>query len=184
MTRITAVFDSQAQAEAAVTELRRMGINDAHLSFIGRHGDVRTGDFNNDTTATANNTTNTRAEADARDTASDTGKGLLAGATVGALFGLAAAVIPGVGPFITAGALASSLGAAGGGAVAGAIVGGGAGALAGALSNAGYSRDEAEYYGNAVDRGGTLVAIDAGYGVTDSAILDVLQRHGGHLYNR
>jgi hypothetical protein len=83
-----------------------------------------------------------------------------AGAGAGLLFGLAALAIPGVGPFITAGALASALGTTGGALAAGAIVGGTSGAIAGGLSKAGYSKDEAEFYGPAVERGGVLVAVD------------------------
>jgi|GEM_PF-200233 len=170
--RITAVFNSQREAEAAVQELRSMGVQDAHLSFIGKHG----GDDN------LSGTTGTHANAS--DKAADAGKGLLTGATAGALFGLAAAAIPGVGPFITAGALATTLGAAGGGAAAGALVGGAAGTLAGLLADHGYSREEAEYYASAVDRGGVLVAVNAGSGLNDANVMDVLRRHGGNLYNR
>jgi hypothetical protein len=65
---------------------------------------------------------------------------------------LAALAIPGVGPFITAGALATALGTTGGALAAGAIVGGTSGAIAGGLSKAGYSKDEAEFYGPAVER--------------------------------
>lgn len=35
MNRHTAVFESSAQAEAAITELRRMGVADANLSIVG-----------------------------------------------------------------------------------------------------------------------------------------------------
>lgn len=178
MPRISAVFDSQTQAEAAVTELRRMGLNDAHLSFVGQHGGANT--------AMGGTTTDGHSDSGDRgdNVAANTGKGLLAGAGVGALFGLAAAAIPGVGPFITAGVLASSLGTAAGGAVAGAIVGGATGSIAGALANAGYSHEEAQYYGAGVERGGTLVAIEDTHGLPEGTIYDVLQRHGGHVYGR
>ena len=82
------------------------------------------------------------------------------GGVVGlAAFGLAALLIPGVGPFITAGVLASALGATGGAIASGAIVGGASGALAGAFAKAGYSREEADFYGSTVERGGVLVAV-------------------------
>jgi hypothetical protein len=84
-------------------------------------------------------------------------KGAAAGAGAGLLFGLAALAIPGVGPFITAGALASALGTTGGALAAGAIVGGTSGAIAGGLSKAGYSREESQFYGPAVERGGVRV---------------------------
>ena len=109
------------------------------------------------------------------------GKGALAGAGVGTLFGLAALVIPGVGPFITAGVLASALGATGGAVAAGAIVGGTSGALAGAFSKAGYSKEEAEYLGSTVERGGVLVAVDAD-DVSAERLRSELTRLGGRTY--
>jgi hypothetical protein len=167
MSRVTAVFDDRSQAEQAITALRQLGVTDTQLSVLARHGD----DLGTAGSATADK---------AADTAGDTGKGLLAGAGVGALFGLAAAMIPGVGPFITAGWLASALGATAGGAAAGAIVGGTSGAIAGALTNAGYDRNEADYYGSAVESGGTLVAVDtAGAAVSDAQVRATLAQYGG-----
>ena len=145
MARVTVVFDDQAQAERAITELRRRGVNDAEMSIVSRRAD--------DVDVTKGPTDDNAGER--------IGKGALAGAGVGTLFGLAALAIPGVGPFITAGVLASALGAAGGAVASGAIVGGASGALAGAFAKAGYSRDEAEYYGSAVERGGVVVAVEA-----------------------
>ena len=37
MSRVTAVFEDQARAEGAVTELRRLGVTDTDLSFIARN---------------------------------------------------------------------------------------------------------------------------------------------------
>jgi hypothetical protein len=173
--RITAVFDSQSQAEAAIHDLRAMGVSDANLSIISRHGD--------NANATGSGTAAAAAADNAEDAASGAGKGLLAGAGVGALFGLAAAMIPGVGPFITAGALATSLGAAGGGAVAGAVVGGTSGAIAGALSNAGYNEHEASYYGSEVERGGVFVAVDLNGALSAEQVRDTLVRNGGRFAN-
>ena len=166
MARVTAVFDDQVQAEQAVSALRRNGVADAHLSVVARRpGDVEVEGKHGDS-------------AGAR-----VGKGAIAGAGIGAIFGLAAALIPGVGPFITAGALASALGATGGAAAAGAIVGGTSGAIAGALSRAGYSREEAEYYGPAVERGGVLVAAET-HDVSEGAVRSVLSEYGGRTYGR
>lgn len=165
MARVTAVFDDRTQAERTLAELRRRGIPDAEMSIVSRRPD------DVDVTAKA---------ADDK-TGERIGKGALAGAGVGTLFGLAAALIPGVGPFITAGVLASVLGATGGAAAAGAIVGGTSGALAGALSKAGYSRDEAEYYGSAVERGGILVAVDAD-DTSAERLRSELTQLGGRVY--
>ena len=174
--RITAVFDSEMHAEQAIRDLRSQGVTDDQLSVVARRGESA------DTTgggATAESMEN-RDEAD--DTASRAGKGLLAGAGVGTLFGLAAALIPGVGPFITAGWLASVLGATAGGAVSGAIVGGTAGAVAGALSKAGYAEDEARFYGDAIERGDTLVAVDLRNSTLSAdQIRSIMRQHGGRF---
>src|SRR4051794_34641387 len=111
--RVTAVFDSQHQAEKAVQMLRGIGVPDARLAIIRKH----------DQESESDDSTGERVA-----------KGLAAGAGAGVLFGLAALAIPGVGPFITAGFLTQALGAAGGAVVSGAIVGGTSGAIAGALA--------------------------------------------------
>ena len=167
MARVTAVFDNQARAELAVTELRRLGVTDTDLSFVARN----------------------EAEAVAAGASADTAgkraaKGAAAGAGAGLLFGLAALAIPGVGPFITAGALATALGTTGGALAAGAIVGGTSGAIAGGLSKAGYSREESEFYGPAVERGGVLVAVDTEGVVSADQAREVLTRHGGRTFGR
>lgn len=169
LNRVTAVFDSQQQAEQAVSALRGMGVADANLSFVSRHGDGG----------------GTDGAHDGHSAGDDAAKGLAAGAGVGALFGIAAALIPGVGPFITAGTLLSSaLGAVGGGAVAGALVGGTTGAIAGALSHAGYDEHEANYYGGAVESGGVLVAVDTtGSSLSTDQVRSVLSQYGGRFYS-
>ncbi len=170
LNRVTAVFDSQQQAEQAVSALRSMGVADAHMSFVSRHGN---GIANEGVADGAH---------DGHSAGDDAAKGLAAGAGVGALFGIAAALIPGVGPFITAGTLlTTALGAVGGGAVAGAVVGGTTGAVAGALAHAGYDENEAKYYGSAVESGGVLVAVDTtGSSLSSDQIRSVLTQHGGH----
>ena len=99
------------------------------------------------------------------------------------LFGLAALAIPGVGPFITAGALATALGTTGGALAAGAIVGGTSGAIAGGLSKAGYTREESEFYGPAVERGGVLVAVDTEGVISPDEAREVLTRNSGRTYD-
>lgn len=174
MSRVTAVFDSQAHAEQAVSQLRQMGISDANLSFLSRQGE-------NAAMSGTGSAAGSAAADHAADEAGNTGKGLLAGAGVGSLFGLAAALIPGAGPFIAAGTLATMFGSAAvGGAVAGAVVGGTSGAIAGALAKAGYNESDAHYYGSAVESGGAFVAVDTdGSVVSAEQIQSVLAQHGG-----
>jgi uncharacterized membrane protein len=165
MARVTAVFDDQTHADRAIAELRRRGIPDAEMSVVSRRQD---------------DVDVTERPADDK-TGERMGKGALAGAGVGTLFGLAALAIPGVGPFITAGVLASALGATAGAVASGAIVGATSGALAGAFAKAGYSRDEAEFYGSAVERGGILVAVESD-DVSTERLRSELTRLGGRTY--
>lgn len=160
MARLSAVFDEQDQAEQAVTQLRNLGVTDAELSVVSRQEPAGVG------------------------AAEGAGKGALAGAGVGTLFGLAAVLIPGIGPFISAGALASAFGVTGGAAAAGAIVGGTSGAVAGALSRAGYTEEEADYYGGALEHGGILVTVDTHGRVETDAVATILSQYGGHPYVR
>ena len=171
MARVTAIFEDRRQAEQAVSELRRRGIPDAKLSVISKKTD--------DVDVTPGRQKAGDREVDTM--GERVGKGALAGAGAGTLFGLAAALIPGVGPFITAGFLASALGTTAGAAVAGAVVGGTSGALAGALTKAGYSKEEAEFYGPEVERGGALVAVEADDVSTDQLRAE-LTRIGGRTF--
>lgn len=166
MARVTAIFDSQREAEQAIEALRRIEVPDAHLSVVTRRLD----DVEVEHKHQHGDSAPTRVA-----------KGMVAGAGVGALFGLAALAIPGIGPFITAGALASTLGATGGAAAAGAIVGGTSGAIGAALVRAGYTHDEAEYYGSAVERGGILVAVDT-QDVSEREVRSMLSQFGGRSY--
>jgi hypothetical protein len=167
MTRVTAVFDDRAQAERAVSDLRRLGWEDKNLSFVARSEDdaVEAG--------AAPDTVGKRAA-----------KGAAVGAGAGLLFGLAALAIPGLGPFITAGGLASALGATGGALASGAIVGATSGAIAGALTKAGYSKEESDFYGPAVERGGVLIAVEAEDVGSASEAGEILAQHGGRTYGR
>lgn len=173
MSRVTAVFQNQQQAEQAVNALRQMGVADQHLSFISRQ------------VQTADGAGGGHGSGGAHDDHSGdgAGKGLMAGAGIGALFGLAAALIPGVGPFITAGALATTLGSAvAGGTVAGALVGAPIGAISGALAGSGYSKEEAAHYGGAVEQGQILVAVESHPTLSDQQVAQVLRQYGGGFY--
>ena len=84
----SAVFDSQDEAQRAVSDLREAGIPDSAISVIGRHdGDGGDDDGVNKSGAL---------------------KGALGGAAVGTVLGIAALAIPGVGPHAAAGAIAAT----------------------------------------------------------------------------
>jgi hypothetical protein len=172
--RVTAVFDHHHDAEKAVTALRKAGITDNQFSFVARHDDKI------DTSGTG--TTAEAVETHGDSTGERAGKGALAGGGTGLLLGLGAAAIPGIGPFITAGAMAEALGVVGGAAVSGTLVGAATGAVAGAFVKAGYSKEEADYYGDAVDKGSVLVAVDtAQSALTAGQVRSILSEHGGHF---
>jgi len=122
MARVTAVFEDQARAEAAVTELRGLGVTDTDLSFVARNEEEA----------------------------------------------------------VAAGASADTAGKR---AAKGAIVGGTSGAIAGGLSKAGYTREESEFYGPAVERGGVLVAVDTEGVISPDEAREVLTRNSGRTYD-
>jgi len=77
--------------------------------------------------------------------------------------------IPGIGPILAAGPIAVALAGAGAGAVAGGLIGG--------LTDMGVSETHAEYYAEAVRRGGALVTIRADEDRADEAE-QIIRRHG------
>src|SRR4051812_30449482 len=108
----SAIFDTQAEAQRAVADLRDAGVPDQALSVVTQREGVTT------------------AEVDGEVTDEDHGnvvRGILGGGALGAGLAVAALAIPGVGPLVAAGAIAAS-------AVPGAMaIGAAAGAAAGTL---------------------------------------------------
>jgi len=168
----SAIFDSQAQAESAVSQLRHAGVSDRDISIIAQHGD------------------NTQVQDGRGDMISDgdgsgIAKGAGVGAGVGALAGVAALLIPGVGPFIAAGALVPALGIAGASVATGALAGAATGGLVGALTDYGVSDADSRYYEERVRSGGVLVTVDlTSAGMDESAVSDMLYAAGGHNSTR
>jgi hypothetical protein len=146
MTRtVSALYDTYAQASAAVNALEAAGISHSDISIVANNAE------NWHTADGDNRRTNTTEAAD------DAGKGAGIGAAVGGLGGLLAGLgmlaIPGLGPVVAAGWLASTAV----GALGGAVVGGAAGGIVGGLTDAGVPEDTAHVYAEGVRRGGTLV---------------------------
>jgi hypothetical protein len=137
MRTATGLFDSYSDAQTAVSNLERAGINSDDISIVSNNGDGRYVDQSNA----------------AEGAGAGAGVGALVGGTGGLLTGLGLMAIPGVGPVVAAGWLAATAV----GAVAGAAVGGAAGGIIGALTKEGVSEADAHVYAEGVRRGGTLV---------------------------
>lgn len=166
---VSAVFDTQAEAEQAVSQLRSAGVDDSAISLMA----LRDGEQ-----VTTNG---------AGDDELDGDQGFLgkaaAGAGIGAVLGVVALSLPGVGPAIAAGAVAS--GALGTAAVTGAAAGLAAGSLASVFSDRGVDHVDADYYERHMREGGVFVSVDT----TDAPIeamsaQEILYRCGGHSSTR
>lgn len=162
---VSAMFDSEAEAQSAVAELRSAGIDDTALSVIAKS--------NGTTTARdgVGEITDEHHESIAR--------GILGGGALGAGLGVLALAIPGVGPLVAAGAIAAS-------AVPGAMaIGAAAGAAAGTFNETlkahGVSDEDASYYGEHLTGGGVLITVSNGS--DNASVSDILRRNGGHSVN-
>jgi uncharacterized membrane protein len=138
------VYETHADAEAAINELKSFGIDSDNISYVytdskGNVSDAQTGE---------------------KMGAGATG-GAATGAVIGALAGLIVAngILPGIGTLFVAGPIATALGFTGAAAttVAGAATGAAAGGLIGALANLGIDKEDAQLYENLVRRGDVLV---------------------------
>jgi hypothetical protein len=156
----SAVFDSEAEAQRAVTELRSNGVSDSDISIVAQH------DGKNTSTDGAGEATG--------DLVSKTALG----AGLGAALGVAALAIPGVGPLVAAGAIAES--AIGGAALTGTALGAAAGGLSSLLTKHGVSDEDARYYEDSINSGGIFVSVDSSANVDPSTATEILRRAGGH----
>lgn len=165
----SAMFDTQAEAQRAVADLRGAGVPDGALSVLTQRGDVTT-----------------TSDVDGEVTNEDHGsvlRGILGGGALGAGLGVAALAIPGVGPLVAAGAIAAS--ALPGAMAIGAAAGAAAGTLNETLAKHGIDEGDATYYGDGLGRGGVLVSVDTSAGaVSTETAADILYRNGGHNSRR
>lgn len=165
----SAIFDTQAEAQRAVADLRDAGVPDQAFSVVTQRGGTTT-------------TADVHGEVTDEDHGS-VARGILGGGALGAGLGIAALAIPGVGPLVAAGAIAAS--AVPGAMAIGAVAGAAASTLNETLVKHGIDRDDADYYGNHLGKGGALVSVDANAGgVSSEAVLDILYRNGGHNSRR
>ena len=146
----TALFDSYADAKAAVGRLEDAGVPASDISFVAS-------DAQGHLSVDARNAASADKAVD--DAGRGAGMGAIIGGTGGLLTGLGLMVIPGIGPVAAAGWLvATSVGLLGGAAVGG-IAGAATGSVVGLLIKAGVPDDEANTFVEGVRRGGTLVSV-------------------------
>jgi hypothetical protein len=160
---VSAVFDDRSDAERAIQQLRSAGVSDSSISVIGQDGE-------------GGKTTSTDG---AGEETGDLVSKTAAGAGIGALLGVAALAIPGVGPLVAAGAIAEA--AVGGAALTGTAIGAAAGGLTSLLTKHGVSDEDAGYYEDRINGGGTFVSVHTdGAGIDAHSAQDILNRAGGH----
>jgi hypothetical protein len=166
----SAIFDTPADAQRAVADLRDAGVPDRALSVVTRRG-------------VATDATVRDAEVAGDGDHGNVVRGILGGGALGAGLGVAALAIPGVGPLVAAGAIAAS--AVPGAMAIGAAAGAAAGTLNETLARHGIDGDDADYYGRHLGQGGVLVSVDtAAGGAATEAVWDILYRNGGHSAHR
>jgi len=159
---VSAMFDSESEAQRAVAELRNAGVDDSALSVIAR----------NNGTTTARDVDGTVTDEHHENLA----RGILGGGALGAGLGVLALAIPGVGPLVAAGAIAAS--AVPGAMAIGAAAGAAAGTFNETLKGHGVSDEDASYYGKHLSGGGVLVTVSGAAAHADVA--GILRRNGGH----
>jgi hypothetical protein len=157
---LTGLYDNYDQAAQTVRDLEAAHIPDSDISIVAHRSD-------------AHDVPSASAHGAATGAGTGASTGAVVGGGVGLLAGLGMLAIPGVGPVVAAGWLAATAV----GAIAGAAAGGATGALIGVLTSAGVTKEHANFYAEAIRRGGSLVTarVDEGLFATAEAIM---QRHG------
>ncbi len=160
---VSAMFDSDTDAERAVSELRQQGVSDSALSVIAQSKGTMTTRAGDGEVTDEEHTSILR--------------GILGGGAAGAGLGVLALAIPGVGPLAALGAIAAS--AVPEAMAIGAVAGAAAGTFNETLKKHGIDDDDASYYGGHLKSGGVLVTVQAGQTDADR-IRETLYRLGGH----
>ena len=144
---ISRLYNSHAEARAAVRELEAAGVSHGNISIVVSNADSA---YNEKTKSFPDRDLDGKDDR-AEGAAAGGGVGAAIGGTAGLLAGLGLMAIPGVGPVVAAGWLVAAL--------TGAAAGGATGGIIGALSQqAGISDEEANVYAEGLRRGGALVS--------------------------
>lgn len=157
-------FDSIAEAASVARDLRAAGFLESDVNVVANNAQPGS--------VSDANPSPPRATV-AEDAATGAATGVVAGGALGGAAGLAASLlglaIPGIGPIMAAGPIAAALVGAGAGAVAGGLIGG--------LVDVGVPETDAEYYAEAVRRGGALVTVRTDASRTEEAE-NMMRQHG------
>jgi uncharacterized membrane protein len=137
-TNLSRLYDTNAEAQRVVADLKNAGVPDGDISLIANHGE---GSETMTDTASAAST--------------GAGLGAAVGGGAGLLAGLGIMAIPGVGPIVAAGWMAATLT----GVVAGAATGAAAGGIVGAFTDNGVDTQDAHVYAESIRRGGSMVLV-------------------------
>jgi hypothetical protein len=144
---ISRLYNSHAEARAAVRELEAAGVSHGDISILVSNADNAYDEKTKSFPDRDLDGKDDRAEG----AAAGGGVGAAVGGTAGLLAGLGLIAIPGVGPVVAAGWLVAAL--------TGAAAGGATGGIIGALSQqAGISDEDAQVYAEGLRRGGALVS--------------------------
>jgi hypothetical protein len=157
---VVAVFETRAQAEAAIDDLWHSGFAHDQIGIAGPGESV--------------NEAHTVTGKVEKDAANGAVTGAVTGGVLGALAGtLATALIPGVGAVIAGGLLMGMLGGAAAGAAAGSYLG--------PFIALGFTEEEARQYQREFEAGRTVVVVKAGERCAEA--ITILHSHGGYNYN-
>ncbi len=144
---ISRLYNSQAEARAAVRDLEAAGVSHGDISILVSNAD---NSYDEKTKSFPDRDLDGKDDR-AEGAATGGGIGAALGGTAGVLAGLGLMAIPGVGPVVAAGWLVAAL--------TGAAAGGATGGIIGALSQqAGLSKEDAEVYSEGLRRGGAVVS--------------------------
>jgi len=144
MQTLVALYHNFADAQSAVDELVRSGVDRSMISLVANNV---TGEYTNYVVSDDDDVV------PAEDGAAF---GAASGGVIGALLGLGALAIPGIGPVIAAGPLVAALTGGAIGALAGAPTGG---LVAGLIKTHNVDAEDAEVYAEGVRRGETLLTV-------------------------
>src|SRR3984885_6323382 len=153
---IAGFFRTRTEGETAYNQLLASGLDRDQVSFVA-------GDTRGHETPKIGPIEGTGAE-------SEMPQDVAMGSAIGLAAGLVLLVIPGVGPFLAAGPLAAAMG--------GIVAGAGVGGVVCLLRGNGVSQEEAEFYGDGVRRGGSLITLRGASEEEEKKARDIMQKNG------